>query len=528
MRLALFFTILCYFGRAQFPNITISSELEPEEVSIAINPKNTKQIIAGANLASSYYSHDGGFTWKRNTVFCKAFSVYGDPVLFWDNLQNAYYMHLSNPDKKITPNGNWVDRIVLNKSADLGRSYPDCFAFGKKGNKVQDKHWACVDEKTNTIHVTWTQFDKYESKEITDTSIIRYANSSNGGETWSEPKKISFYTGDCLDSDNTVEGAVPTMGPNGEIYVAWAGPKGLVFQTSFDGGKTWFEKEKIIGPIKNGWDYKVQGIFRSNGLPFTVCDLSNGPQRGRIYICWGDEKNGEKNKDVFLTYSDDKGETWVDPILITYRPNHKEQFMPYLTVDQKTGFVYILYYDRQNYYKNDLTDVFLAVSKNGGSKFDYYKINQTAFKANKEVFFGDYIGVSAVNGEVRPIWMQMKEKDLSIYTAIVNDSTIDIYNKAELNKNLSIEKNFKYSEKIKIDFNLKQKAEIVFCITKPLDPAFEQIIVKKKKYKAGNRSLLIKPQKWKLPKGTYVLTLYCQGVLPSEQGKNEFVWITEE
>jgi len=522
MRLLLFFILINLFCYGQFPNIIISSQFAPEEVSIAINPKNDKQIIAGSNLASSYYSDDAGYSWKRNGLTCNRFNVYGDPVVFWDTAQNAYYMHLSFPNKKITPDGSWVDRIVVNKSTDFGKSFPDCFGFGKNGKKVQDKHWACVDEKTNTIHVTWTQFDKYESKDITDTSIIRYANSKDGGETWSEPKKISFYTGDCLDSDNTVEGAVPTVGPNGEIYVAWAGPKGLVFQKSFDGGETWQEKEKIINPIKNGWDYKVEGILRTNGLPFTCCDNSNSSQRGRIYICWGDEKNGEKNKDVFLIYSDDKGENWTDPILVTYRPNHKEQFMPFMTVDQKTGAVYILYYDRQNYQGNDFTDVYLAISKNGGLKFDYFKVNGISFKPDKEIFFGDYIGLSVVNGEARPIWMQMdKEKKLSIFTAIINDSTIKNNNGTNINNDITIKKTFKYEKKIKVSFNLKEKTTIVASITKPLDASFEKLVLKSKKFKAGDNTLVIKPKKFGLQKGSYVLTLYYNN-------KNNFVWITEE
>jgi hypothetical protein len=43
-----------------------------------------------------------------------------------------------------------------------------------------------------------------------------------------------------------VEGAVPAVGVNGEIYVTWAGPNGLAFQTSTDGGLTWLKKERII------------------------------------------------------------------------------------------------------------------------------------------------------------------------------------------------------------------------------------------------------------------------------------------
>jgi len=518
----IFFVIQAYFFVAQILNIHISSQLEPEEVTIAINPKNTKQVIAGANLASSYYSEDGGKTWKRNAVLCDSFGVYGDPMVFWDTAQSAYFMHLSFPNPKITKDGSWVDRVVTNKSTDFGKTYATFSAVGKNQRKVQDKHWACVDKKTNTIHVTWTQFDKYESKVPGDSSIIRYSNSKDGGQTWAEPKKISYYKGDCIDSDNTVEGATPCMGPNGEIYVAWAGPKGLVFTKSLDGGKTFLEKETSISAIKNGWDYKVDGVMRCNGLPFTACDLSNGEHKGRIYVSWGDEKNGEKNKDVFIVYSDDKGETWTEPILVTYHPNHKEQFMPFMTVDQTTGYLYLLYYDRQNFAEGALTDVYMAVSKNGGLKFEYYKVNEKSFKPDAAVFFGDYIGLSAVNSIVRPIWMQMNDKkELSIYTAIINDTILNNYNIVSQKKEIQFEKQLVFADKLKIEINSDIKTTATIALYKPLDASFEKIILKNKKLKKGKNNILIKTKKLGVQKDNYMLFVYYNNT-------NQYSWILKE
>ena len=53
-----------------------------------------------------------------------------------------------------------------------------------------------------------------------DHSRILFSKSTDGGENWSEPLKISQFEGDCEDDDNTTEGAVPAIGPNGEIYVS--------------------------------------------------------------------------------------------------------------------------------------------------------------------------------------------------------------------------------------------------------------------------------------------------------------------
>ena len=65
--------------------------------------------------------------------------------------------------------------------------------------------------------VIFRQFSNFVSK------------STNSGANWSSALRINKKAGNCLDEDNTVEGAVPCVGPNGEIYVLWSGPLGIVF-----------------------------------------------------------------------------------------------------------------------------------------------------------------------------------------------------------------------------------------------------------------------------------------------------------
>lgn len=505
-------------SQSVFKQIKISDVSDPEEVSIAINPKNPAEIIGGANLASLYKSNDSGRTWSRQVLKCPAYNVYGDPLVFWDTLENAYYMHLSFPFPKITPDGSWVDRIVLNKSTDHGATFPSCVGFGKSNKKVQDKHWAVVDPKTNYIHTTWTQFDKYESQNPQDSSIIRYSCSKDMGETWSEPIRINFYPGDCLDGDNTVEGAVPCVGPNSELYVAWAGPKGLVFNRSLDTGKTWLDKEIIIDSIYGGWEYEVEGIFRANGLPFMACDLSKGPHRGRIYVCWSDEKHGKKNKDVFISYSDDGGETWCDRILITYHPNHKEQFMPFMTIDQSTGYIYVLYYDRKNNPDDNLTEVCLSVSRNGGKTFNHHTITEKPFPTFKSVFFGDYIGLSAVNGIIRPAWMETDaSKKLSVYTSLLTDSLL-LGQIPVKPKFFGKEQTIIFSNKVKVPINIDNNDLITAVLYDPMDSSFSRTIIDNKKASSIKKLVEVDFKKLKLPNKTYVLMLY-------NNNQQDYVWI---
>ena len=104
----LFFCSLnCY---AQFPNILISNVSSPNEPSIFINPKNTNQIVAGANLNSIYQSNDAGYTWVRKPMV-SSFGVWGDPCIVADTLGKFYYFHLSNT----SGTNGWIDRMVCQR-----------------------------------------------------------------------------------------------------------------------------------------------------------------------------------------------------------------------------------------------------------------------------------------------------------------------------------------------------------------------------------------------------------------------------
>jgi Secretion system C-terminal sorting domain/BNR/Asp-box repeat len=406
--------LFCEIIIAQHQNIIIDNTGSADEPSICLDPRNTNRMVAGSNIDNVYYSSDAGKTWTRKAQQ-SSYGVYGDPVIVCDTAGAFYHFHLSNPAA-----GSWIDRIVCQKSTNGGQTWNNGSFMGKDGAKNQDKHWISIDHRTNTLYCTWTQFDKYESQQPQDSSHILFSKSTDGGTTWAAAKRIDAQGGDCLDDDNTVEGAVPCVGPNGEVYVAWAGPTGLVFNRSLDGGTTWLPREKKISDIGGGWTYDISGIYRANGLPFTSCDTSQSPYRGTIYVNWSDQKNGAANTDIWLTKSTDGGQTWSPQKRVNDDTSERQQFFTSMTIDQKTGWLWFVYYDRRHY-SGDSTDVYMALSQDGGNTFKNFKVSEQGFSPRSTTFFGDYTHVTAHNNVVRPIWTAMNAQGRkTIYTALVN------------------------------------------------------------------------------------------------------------
>ncbi len=419
MKRILVFVVLSLWLLSLLPaqNVLISNKNYPSEPSIRINPSNPAVIVAGSVLNNVYYSQDTGRTWNEKTL-TSTHGVWGDPVIDVDTAGNLYYFHLSNP-----PSGNWIDRIVCQKSTDNGLTWSDGTYTGLNGTRAQDKQWSVIDRNTNAIYLTWTQFDKYGSAAPADSSVILFSKSEDGGDTWSTPLRINKVAGDCIDSDNTVEGAVPAVGPNGEVYVAWAGPAGIRFDRSTDGGQTWLVNDILVDPMPGGWDYDIPGIDRCNGLPVTKCDLSNGVHHGTIYINWSDQRNGTHDTDVWLSRSADGGDTWSQPVRVNDDTPGRHQFLTWMDIDPTSGYLYFVFYDRRNHADNH-TDVYLAVSMDGGLTFLNRKISESAFKPVNGIFFGDYNNINVHNGIVRPIWTRLHNGQLSIWTDITPLETL--------------------------------------------------------------------------------------------------------
>ncbi len=407
------------------------------EVSIAINPTNLNNIVAASLVRGipdseapdmGYYTLDGGQSWKSSAVPNPDSRTQGDDVVLFGRDGTCVHAFISFvglwqefPDR--AANG-----IALTRSSDGGKTWSDQTIVADHRNTkspMEDKPWLVFDRTRssphyNNLYCSWTRFDVYGSEDPQDTSQIMFARSRDGGETFDPVIRISDLGGDCRDDDDTVEGAVPCVHPDGTVFVVWAGPRGLEMDQSDDGGKT-FGADRVIGEIPGGWSSEVEGIGRHNGMPVTGVDHSAGPYRGSLYVNWIDERNDDK--DVFLVHSRDKGLTWSDPVRVNDDPDKdgRDQFFTWMAVDPVDGSVNIAFYDRRDTTGTG-TRLTLARSIDGGQTFQNIPISFPEFQCNSpRLFFGDYIGIDAMRGRVAVAFMHFESKTKIAVSSCVMD-----------------------------------------------------------------------------------------------------------
>ncbi len=412
------------------------------ETAIAIDPTNPDHIVGSAVVTIgdaraprisnfTYVSWDAGKTWTSVAMPNPHGKVQGDDAVVIDHEGRVYrtylgFRHLRNPDGIFPRNG-----LFLAASEDGGLTYEEEVVLIEHLNSIvpfEDKPYPGVDLAPDSpyrgsVYVAWTRFTRYGSASPDDSSFIYVVYSRDGGRSFSRPTRLPAAGGDALDGDNTVEGAVPAAGPDGTVYMAWSGPRGIEFSGSADGGATWTEARTILDQ-PGGWDIEIEGLGRANGMPVTAVDVSDGPHRGTVYVNWADLRNNagaDGDADIFIARSSDGGATWSEPQRVNQDElgNGRDQFFTWMSVDPIDGSVNIVYYDRRHGDGSGV-HVYLARSSDGGRSFSEHRISDEPFVPNPRLFFGDYNGISAYGGRVACLWTH-STREANVLRAFVAD-----------------------------------------------------------------------------------------------------------
>ena len=401
-----------------FDNIFLGTDFG--EPYIATNPRDPLNSVCAFNINNLYYTLDG-YNWTKNNPTFTGFSVIGDPVMAYDSLGTCYYAQLYQ-------NGATYGITVI-KSTNKGVTWVNPTSVYSTTVGLSDKEWITADQTagpySNYVYVGWRQFGS---------TGMRFSRSTDLGSTWSAP--LTFQGG---------QGAYVAVGPNGNtqggsVYFAATTGGGMYINRSTDGGVTFTPQviAAVINPpgVPCAGRYTVKNCIRNNEFPRMAADNSFTSTRGNVYVVFAANPVGPDNADIFIIRSTDYGITWTSPQRVNDDATTTDQWLPSVSVDNRTGKVFVCWYDsRIDAASNIQTRLYAAVSSNGGTSFQSNEsVSDVNFNPNSmavsqpggENYIGDYIGNSAIGSTSYNVWMDGRNNNLGSYVAYYPDYAMTV------------------------------------------------------------------------------------------------------
>ena len=273
-------------------NVDVSNECGPQsETFITLNPTGSKTVVGGSNEIfrlpmRGYFSSDGGGTWGGVDLplppaigGANSFRFGSDPSLALDTRGNVFYSYIvvffSNV-KNAAVDGT---ELAVASSRDGGQTYPQVtfFSFQSGSDHFNDKPMITADTNPNSVfrdsvYVAWDAAAGGSTG-----GGIRVARSTDDGASFSVTRA------DNPSGPGQSIGAVPFVGPGGELYVAWNDfvNNVIAFNRSFDGGVS-FGQQVTIAPKVIPFSIAIPAESFRGALVYPTCDTdrSNGPHRG--------------------------------------------------------------------------------------------------------------------------------------------------------------------------------------------------------------------------------------------------------
>jgi hypothetical protein len=252
----------------------------------------------------------------------------------------------------------------------------------------------------NRIYVAWDNATG-NSSSIKNGNNVVVSHSDDGGVTFSSPVSVS---GDFTGKTGGI-GADPYVTSNGTLHVAWQDSAHLVIAdgSSTDGGNTFSAPHAIA--IVGAFAFNVAAQSSRGALVYPACGASGSA----LYCSYTNGSDAATS--VYVAKSTDGGSSWSSKAV----PGTGDQFNQWLAVDQSSGSVNVAYYDTGTHGATS-TRYTLARSTNGGKSYSTTAIANAptdetccAPSVNLGNQYGDYEGLAAAGGIVRPVWTDRRQ-----------------------------------------------------------------------------------------------------------------------
>jgi hypothetical protein len=451
-------------GTQDATTIGCSTSQRPQnEPTIAVDPRDTRVVTAGANdyctqatlpnhevWAGYYRSTDGGTTFGDSLVpgypadttsagvaspvhgICGAA---GDPTQSFDSEGRLFYGFICFNRTGPVNGGVFVatydqDGAHYVRTTEVAEGTPSGrFSAGL----FQDKPTLVADQTigpfSGNVYMAWSR-----DSGISNNNIILFSRSTDHGATFSTPIRVS----------NGIVGnelfTAMAVAPDGTLYLTFRtttvqGPTfdGVWITRSTDGGAT-FSEPQVLARIRafdsnqfsgNGGADCGDGPFVCpTGLTFSrFASLSAvAADSTGVHVVWSAELASGQAK-IFVANSDD-GVHFGSPATLDTLARGYQYFPDVASAD---GVITVVFYDSRNdpAYRPSLppgdnstgsnsggaVDTFVAKSSDGGASWTESRVSTVSSNYNWEThgsrqlpFWGDYIYISAVPGAVNVAW----------------------------------------------------------------------------------------------------------------------------
>ena len=404
--------------------VTTASNTTQSENSVFVSPLNPS-IVLNSNNSSD---------WPVTQIFGTSYFVSTNGGASWTgSTGGAGGTNRGDPSTAINRNGRmFIGGIALDYGQFVARSDNNGATWTASavapGPFILDKNHMGVDNNLGSpnqgnLYVAWTNLQGGATDG--ENEIMR---STDGGVTWTNRLVISTGTGALSHN----QGVNIQTAPNGDVYVLWTvydcfpcDETALGFAKSTNGGVSFGPAQRIVTGIRGHRNTLLGGgkTMRHNSFP----SMTVNQQTGQIFAVWtniGVPGVNTGDPDIYMVSSTNGGTSWSAPTRVNQDPigNGRDQYFPWIACDPQTGLLACIYYDSRDFAANDMVETWVSTSTDNGATWQDGQVSDVAWSGDGIPGFsgnyaGDYLGISASNNTVYPVWMDTRTGNALTYVS---------------------------------------------------------------------------------------------------------------
>ncbi len=368
------------------PNIQVTHDSSlnnaRSESSIVVNPNNPMQIVSASkkfNNITTYdftlatqYSDDGGHTWHDSA----ALGMSGFTVMTDPTMawDDSGNVFMVGLAGNNPPTWDALG-IVVYKSTDGGKSWSAPKKIHTSVN--DDKQWAAGDTNPASPHHGNVYAAWDDGSPTPGLGWIAFARTKDHGATWIGAGPGTPAAGGMIVNDGSHFPEV-NVGDDGTVYIVSTTGSDITLYVSTDGGGTFTQKPNPatgIHGLESGLSF-IDGFPVFPGGTFRVITDPTACAFGNtVTVAWADFREGVSR--IYFSRSTDGGNTWSSPsgqkLLTASISSNVHHFHPQIVTDPN-GVIACTFYEFGPKPTTPKIDVIVAQSFDGGATFNHFTV----------------------------------------------------------------------------------------------------------------------------------------------------------